>query len=97
MNNRLLTQLVNRAVMLYKEGKFEDYILINPKVISYSEEIERKFMLVLDTCEQLFGRFAFRRMPDKTKRRTISKALFETWTSILAKYSLDDLQLLVNI
>ena len=85
-------------------GVIDDYLneameLINTKYkhnISYSEEIERKFMLVLDTCEQLFGRFAFRRMPDKTKRRTISKALFETWTSILAKYSLDDLQLLVN-
>lgn len=33
-------------------------------------------------------------MPDLNKRRPISKALFETWTSILARYSKEDLGVL---
>ena len=31
-------------------------------------------------------------MPDLYKRRTISKALFEAWTSILAHHDVDELQ-----
>ena len=34
-------------------------------------------------------------MPDKEKRRTISKALFETWTAVLAKHSSKELDKLV--
>lgn len=62
----------------------------------YANEVERLFEKVLDVSEMIFGKFAFRRMPDKEKRRPLSKALFETWTSILAKYSYDDLQILVD-
>lgn len=73
--------------------------LINKKYkndTNYADNIEQKFILVLNVCEDIFGRFAFRRMPDKTKRRTISKALFETWTSVLAKYSSNELNILIN-
>jgi hypothetical protein len=50
---------------------------------------------VLEVAEKIFGRFAFRRMPDKEKRRTMSKALFETWTTVLAKHSNYELDKLV--
>lgn len=38
MNNRLLTQLVNRAVMLYKEGKFDSSV----KIQILEEKINRE-------------------------------------------------------
>lgn len=62
----------------------------------YAAQVEEKFYFVLQTCEKIFGRYAFRRMPDKEKRRTISKALFETWTAVLAKYSNEDLNKLAG-
>lgn len=76
------------------DGSIDEFLnnameLINQKYCknpSHADLIENKFYVVLDVCEKIFGRFAFRRMPDKSKRRTISKALFETWMSILAKY-----------
>jgi hypothetical protein len=61
----------------------------------YASNVECLFAKVLQTCEQIFGKFAFRKMPDKEKRRPISKALFETWTTILARLSLDELNYLV--
>ena len=57
----------------------------------YSDNIRKIFLMVLNTSMNIFGKFAFRRMPDLDKRRPISKALFETWTSILARYSRGDL------
>ena len=62
----------------------------------YAAHVERLFEKTLDVSELIFEKFAFRRMPDMDKRRPISKALFETWTSILATYSDDDLQTLVD-
>ncbi len=57
----------------------------------YAENIRKLFLMVLNTSMNIFGKFAFRRMPDLDKRRPISKALFETWTSILARCSREDL------
>lgn len=62
----------------------------------YSRNIEELFCLVLETCYEIFGKYAFRRMSDMEKRRPISKALFETWTSILAHYPQEDLYLLTS-
>lgn len=61
----------------------------------YASNVERLFEKVLQTCEQIFEKFAFRKMPDKEKRRPISKALFETWTTLLARCSSDDLNYLI--
>ena len=58
---------------------------------SYGSDMRKLFIIVLKTSMNIFGKFAFRRMPDLDKRRPISKALFETWTSILARYSREDL------
>ena len=63
---------------------------------NYAENIKDKFIEVLKINVELFDKFAFRRMPDKDKRRPISKALFETWTASLAKRSKDDHKTLVD-
>ena len=85
------------------DGIVDDFLnaamaLINKKYKNdpiYADALEQKFLFVLETSEKIFGRFAFRRMPDKEKRRTMSKALFETWTAVLAKHSNEDLDKLV--
>lgn len=61
---------------------------------SYAEDIRQLLIMVLNTSMNIFGKFAFRRMPDLIKRRPISKALFETWTSMLAHHSKEDLHAL---
>lgn len=55
--------------------------------------IKEVFVRVLNVSGEIFGKFAFRRMPDFEKRRPISKALFETWTCVLAHCSADELDL----
>lgn len=85
------------------DGIVDDFLnnamaLINKKYKidpTYADALEQKFLFILCTSEKIFGRFAFRRMPDKEKRRTMSKALFETWTAVLAKYSNEELDELV--
>ena len=85
------------------DGIVDDFLnaamaLINKKYNNnptYADALEQKFLFVLEISEKIFGRFAFRRMPDKEKRRTISKALFETWTAVLAKHSSEELDKLV--
>lgn len=86
------------------DGAIDDFLndtmeLINKKYVdNYSvvQDVTRKFELALDVSYEIFGRFSFRRMPDQEKRRTISKALFEAWTSILAKHNVDELQNFVS-
>lgn len=85
------------------DGIVDDFLnaamaLINKKYkndLTYADAVKEKFLLVLEIAEKVFGRFAFRRMPDKEKRRTMSKALFETWTVVLAKHSNEELDKLV--
>jgi hypothetical protein len=52
---------------------------------SYAQKIRILFRQALKLSTKLFDKFAFRKMPDQEKRRPISKALFETWTSQLAR------------
>ncbi len=61
-----------------------------------AESTKKKFIRVLNVSLEIFGKFAFRRIPDLGKRRPISKALFETWTSVLAECSEDKLYSLVK-
>ena len=58
--------------------------------------IKIRFVMVLNVSMEIFGKFAFRRMPDLCKRRPISKALFETWTCILAECTEEELDSLVE-
>lgn len=83
-------------------GSIDDYLnrameCINTKYAKdpqYAEQIQDRFIKALDTCYAIFGKFAFRRMPDQERRRSISKALFETWTSLVAKLPADQMVLL---
>ena len=63
---------------------------------SDAEYMKKMFIRVLNVSWEIFGKFAFRRMPDLCKRRPISKALFETWTCVLAECSSDELDSLVK-
>ena len=58
--------------------------------------IKIRFVMVLNVSKEIFGKFAFRRMPDLCKRRPISKALFETWSCILAECTEEELDSLVE-
>lgn len=64
--------------------------------IVYSEKVKVIFKKVLKLNIDLFGQFSFRKMPDEEKRRPINKALFETWMTVLARLSDDDMDLLRN-
>lgn len=83
-------------------GSIDDYLnrameCINTKYAKdpqYAKQIQDRFIKTLDTCYAIFGKFAFRRMPDQERRRSISKALFETWTSLVAKLPADQMVLL---
>lgn len=81
--NGVIDEFLNDAMIVLNRKYKNDKI--------HAEIIEQKFLFVLEICEMIFGKYAFRRMPDKKKRRTISKALFETWTAVLAGYSNDEL------
>jgi hypothetical protein len=104
-------EYILRFIAFYEQGhlKYEGSIdsflndameIINKKydpkkTPNYAEETKIVFIDVLTTSSQIFDKFAFRRMPDILKRRTLSKALFETWTTCLAKLSKDERKYLV--
>ena len=54
---------------------------------SYGYYVEKLFVQTLNAIYEIFGRFAFRKMPNEEKRRPISKALFEVWTTQVAVLS----------
>lgn len=62
----------------------------------YADNIRNIFKMVLNISISIFDKYSFRRMPDQEKRRPISKALFETWTCVLAHYPKEDLKILVS-
>jgi len=85
-------ELYNGAIELFLNDAMD---IVNTKYDptknpGYSEGIKSVFENTLALSVELFGQFAFRRMPDQQKRRPLSKALFETWTSCLAKLTLDE-------
>ena len=58
--------------------------------------LEKDFIKTLTLNRQLFGRYAFRRMPNKDRRRPLNKSLFEAWTSILLTYTEEEQTILVS-
>lgn len=62
----------------------------------YAAGVRERFINILHTCISIFGKYSFRRMPDTEKRRPISKALFEVWTTVLAWLANEELQLLIE-
>lgn len=80
-------ELFLNAAMEYINKNYND---------TYEKYVESMLKNTLKACYLIFGKFAFRRMPDLEKRRPISKALFETWTCVLAKYPKEDLEILIT-
>ena len=106
-SNRMLDrEFVLRFIAFYEltvdryRGSIDDFLNNAMEFINkeYNEkrslETKEVFIRVLEANQTIFGKFAFRRMPDTVKKRPISKALFETWTVVLAKYSDEELQVL---
>ncbi|MBR4761558.1 MAG: DUF262 domain-containing protein [Clostridia bacterium] len=86
--NGFIDEYLNEAMELLNKKYSRD--------VSIAENTKRMFELVLDVSYEIFGMFSFRRMPDMIRRRSISKALFEAWTVILARYDVDELQIFVE-
>lgn len=78
---------LNAGMELLNNGEFEK---------ADAKYIKERFIRVLNVSWEIFGKYAFRRMPDFRKRRQISKALFETWTCVLAKRSDEELNILLD-
>lgn len=57
-----------------------------------ADAMKELFIKTMDISFELFGKFAFRRMPDTEKRRPLSKALFEAWSCVLAKCTDEQLE-----
>lgn len=60
------------------------------------EEIKQIYMKSLETAYEIFGRFAFRKMPDQEKRRPVNKALFEVWMVTFAQCTQKEQDILVK-
>lgn len=84
--NGSIDEFLNRA-MTHLNTKYA-------KDLEYADQIQDRFETALNTCYAIFEKFAFRRMPDQSRRRSISKALFETWTVLVAKLPKDQMELL---
>lgn len=86
----------------YYKGSIDNYLNYAMEYINknynevYAMKNKELFETVLVVSQKIFGKYAFRRMSGEEKRRPISKALFETWTSILATLPKEDLDLLVE-
>ena len=59
------------------------------------DETMRLYIKSLETAYKIFGRFAFRKMPDQEKRRPVNKALFEAWTVKFAQCTEREQEILV--
>lgn len=74
-------------------GVIDDFLVSGMKHINkvyganpaHAEEVKNLFDSVLKTSSTIFGKFAFRRIPNRKRRRPINKALFTIWTVLLAK------------
>ena len=74
-------------------GVIDDFLVSGMKHINkvyganpaYAEEVRNLFDSVLKISSAIFGKFAFRRIPNRNRRRPINKALFTIWTVLLAK------------
>lgn len=80
----------------YRSKDFDEFLStamgdLNTLPESELENMKRKFFSALETARSVFGSSAFRKLPKKSGRPPINKALFEVWTVNLAR--LDDAQL----
>jgi hypothetical protein len=82
------------------KGNIDDYLRkALKKVNTYDEDelgrVEATFYRVMQYCWKIFGQYAFRKYSGK-RRGPVNKAVFESWSLILAEMPLKDLDILVE-
>ncbi|MBQ8639843.1 MAG: DUF262 domain-containing protein [Lachnospiraceae bacterium] len=60
------------------------------------EEIEQHFVCVMDSCYEIFGKYAFRKYSESGRRGPINKALFELWSVCLHELTEGQLKILIE-
>lgn len=69
--------------------------LKHPKIKSISPEVlQDSFELAMKRCRLFFGDYAFRKSLPRNRRTPVNKALFDSWSTIMAEMSDEDFQLL---
>ena len=59
-------------------------------------ELLSTFKTVMQNCQKIFGKFAFRRMNTEERRGPINKALFEAWSIIIKSLNDAEIQKIVD-
>lgn len=84
------------------EGNVDDFLRkVLKKVNQYDDRniarIEQNFYRVMWGCRDIFGKYAFRKYNNDTKRRgPVNKALFESWGVVLSELPQDKINVLVK-
>lgn len=60
------------------------------------DNIYNEFGRIMSICERLFGKFAFRRLNTSERRGPVNKSIFETWSLVLTKMNLMDIDALIE-
>ncbi|MFV5171085.1 MULTISPECIES: DUF262 domain-containing protein [Bacillus cereus group] len=59
-------------------------------------DIKEDFVRSMKACENIFGRYAFRKMAPDGRKRPINKALFETWSIITNELNDTEIEYLIE-
>ena len=84
------------------EGNVDDFLRKALKRVNQYDDkeiarIEQTFYRVMKGCRDIFGKYAFRKYNNDTRRRgPINKALFESWGVALSELSQDAIDVLVH-
>lgn len=84
------------------EGNVDDFLRKSLKKINQYDDwnivrVEQNFYRVMRGCRDIFGKFAFRKYNNTTRRRgPVNKALFESWGVVLSELPQDKINVLVQ-
>lgn len=84
------------------EGNVDDFLRKALKKVNQYDDrniarIEQTFYRVMQGCRDIFGKYAFRKYNNDTRRRgPINKALFESWGVVLSELPQDKINVLVH-
>lgn len=84
------------------EGNVDDFLRKALKKVNQYDDwdiarIEQNFYRVMQVCRDIFGKYAFRKYNNDTRRRgPVNKALFESWGVVLSKLPQDKINVLVQ-
>ena len=60
-------------------------IYLNKTTDQERNKIKEEFILTLNRCYKILGKYAFRKMALDGRRRPVNKALFEGWSNVISK------------